>query len=122
MLGHWLLTGVTYRNGRLSGVDALNYIDWGRWVTLLFQVIPAFFLVGGYANAVSWTAHRARGERWTTWVRGRTIPLLLASTVYVVTAVIVVAVSRAGGVTRLELSQAAWFTACTCGSSPRTCS
>jgi hypothetical protein len=30
LLGHWLLTDVTYRNGRLSGVDALNYIDWGR--------------------------------------------------------------------------------------------
>ncbi|HXZ75355.1 MAG TPA: hypothetical protein VEH31_31425, partial [Streptosporangiaceae bacterium] len=43
--GHWLLTDVTYRAGRLSGLDALEYVSWGRWVTLLFQVMPVFFLV-----------------------------------------------------------------------------
>ena len=111
VFGHWLLTAVTYRGGRLSGVDALNDIDWGRWLTLLFQVIPVFFLVGGYANAVSWTEHRARGEGWTGWVRGRAMPLLWATTVYVVVAVLVVVLARAAGATGAELSEAAWFTA-----------
>jgi len=72
VLGHWLLISVTYRDGRLSGPDALDYIAWGRWVTWLFQVIPVFFfffffflllllllLVGGYVNARSWAAHHA---------------------------------------------------------------
>ena len=54
--GDRLLTGITYQGGHLSGLDALDYVSWGRWVTLLFQVMPVFFLVGGYANAVSWTA------------------------------------------------------------------
>lgn len=30
--GHWLLVSVTYQQGRLSGVDAIDYIRWGRWV------------------------------------------------------------------------------------------
>jgi hypothetical protein len=60
--GHWLLLSVTYRHGQLSGADALDYIAWGRWVTWAFQVMPIFFLVGGYVNARSWTAHHADGE------------------------------------------------------------
>jgi hypothetical protein len=31
--GHWLLISVTYRDGRLPGADALDYVTWGRWVT-----------------------------------------------------------------------------------------
>ncbi|MDX6352086.1 MAG: hypothetical protein QOF84_6876, partial [Streptomyces sp.] len=32
---------------RLSGLDALQHVSWGRWVTLLGQVTPVFFVVGG---------------------------------------------------------------------------
>jgi peptidoglycan/LPS O-acetylase OafA/YrhL len=67
--GHWLLTDVTYRNGQFGGRNALDYISWGRWGTLLFQVLPVFFLVGGYANATSWTAHRA--DTWESRVPQR---------------------------------------------------
>jgi len=90
--GHWLLTDVTYRNGQFGGRDALGYIGWGRWGTLLFQVIPVFFLVGGYANATSWTAHRA--DTWAWWVRRRAIRLLRPTTVYVVVAVLAVTGAR----------------------------
>ncbi|MGH3218231.1 MAG: acyltransferase family protein [Streptosporangiaceae bacterium] len=55
--GHWLLINVTDTGGQLGGMDALGYVSWGRWGTLLFQVMPVFFLVGGYVNARSWTAH-----------------------------------------------------------------
>ncbi|KIQ64632.1 hypothetical protein TR51_10375 [Kitasatospora griseola] len=71
VLGHWLLTDVTYRNGHVSGQDALHQVAWGRWLTLLFQVMPIVFLVGGYANTISWTTHHRRGEDWTSWVRRR---------------------------------------------------
>ena len=46
VLGHWLLTGITYQGGHLSGLDALDCVSWGGWVTLLLQVMPVFFLVG----------------------------------------------------------------------------
>jgi len=29
--GHWVLTDITYSRNRLSGVDALEYVSWGRW-------------------------------------------------------------------------------------------
>ncbi len=111
VFGHWLLTDVTYRDGRLSGVDAINYIHWGRWVTLLLQVIPVFFLVGGYSNAVSWTSFEGRAGSWTQWLRRRVTPLLWATAVYVVVAILVIVVARSAGAARIELSQAAWFTA-----------
>ncbi|HUY44703.1 MAG TPA: acyltransferase [Streptosporangiaceae bacterium] len=111
VLGHWLLTDVTWSGGHLSGLDALLYVSWGRWVTLLFQVMPVFFVVGGYANAVSWTDHRARGECWTVWVRGRAMRLLWPATVYVAVAVLAAAGAKIAGANTAELAQAGWFTA-----------
>ncbi len=109
--GHWVLTDVTYSRGRLSGLDALEYVSWGRWLTLPLQVMPVFFLVGGYANAVSWTAHRARGEAWVTWVRGRAMRLLWPTIVYVAVASIAAGVAVAYGVPSGELAQAGWLIA-----------
>ncbi|MFJ8439014.1 acyltransferase family protein [Kitasatospora griseola] len=109
VLGHWLLTDVTYRGGRVSGQDALEFVGWGRWVTLLFQVMPVVFLVGGYANAVSWTAHR--GEGWAGWVRRRTLRLLWPTAVYVGTVAPAAAAAWAGSADSRELAQAGWYLA-----------
>ena len=109
VLGHWLLTGITYQGGHLSRLDALDYVSRGRWVTLLFQVMPVFFLVGGYANAVSWTAHQQRGEGWTEWVRGRTLGCCGRAAVYVAVILPSVAVARAAGANTAELAQGGWL-------------
>ncbi|PJN26164.1 acyltransferase [Kitasatospora sp. CB02891] len=111
VLGHWLLTDVTYRNGRVSGQDALDVVGWGRWITLLFQVMPVVFLVGGYANAVSWTGHRDRGEGWADWVRRRALRLLWPTAVYVGTVALAAAAAWAGGADPGELAQAGWYLA-----------
>jgi surface polysaccharide O-acyltransferase-like enzyme len=71
--GHWLLTGITFKGGTLSGLDALDYIGWGRWVILVFQVMPVFVLLGGYVNARSRAAHAKQGEHWAQWVPARDI-------------------------------------------------
>jgi hypothetical protein len=109
VIGHWLATDVTYRSRHLSGIDALGVIGWGRWLTLIFQVMPVFFLVGGYANATSWTAHHDRGQTWATWVRGRALRLLRPATVYVAIAVLAVVVASLTGFSASELAKAAWF-------------
>ncbi len=67
--GHWLLVSITYQHGQLSGQDDIHYISWAGWVTLVFQVLPVFFFVGGYVHATSWPAHQERGEHWGGWVR-----------------------------------------------------
>jgi hypothetical protein len=32
----------------------LEHQEWTRWMTWIFQVMPVFFLVGGYSNGISW--------------------------------------------------------------------
>ena len=118
--GHWLLVSVTYRGGQLSGVDAVDYVSWGRWVTWAFQVMPVFFLVGGYVNAGSWLAHHARGETWTGWVRDRALRLLWPTAVYVVVMVLAVMVAGAAGVPRPRSPRPAGLLRCSCGSSRST--
>ncbi|MET9660551.1 acyltransferase family protein [Streptomyces sp. NPDC006510] len=109
VLGHWLLVSITYRSGHLSGLDALQYVGWGRWLTLLLQVMTVFFVVGGYANAISWTAHQQRGEGWTNWLRGRMLQLLWPTTVYVVVGALAVTVARIAGVDMAALARAGWL-------------
>jgi fucose 4-O-acetylase-like acetyltransferase len=108
VLGHWLLTSVSYARGQLTGTSAMADIGWSGWGTLLFQVMPVFFLVGGYANAVSWTRHRAGGATWASWVRHRAIRLLRPTTVFVAAAVIAVAAGRLAGADPAELALAGW--------------
>ena len=108
VLGHWLLTSISYHAGQLSGASAMADIGWSGWGTLLFQVMPVFFLVGGYANAVSWTRHQAGGATWASWVRHRAIRLLRPTTVFVAAAVIAVAVGRLAGANPAELALAGW--------------
>ena len=109
--GHWLLVSVTYQDGRLSGVDAVDYVAWGRWVTWAFQVMPVFFLVGGYVNSLSWETRRARGQSWTWWVRERAVRLLWPTAVYLVFALIVVSIARLVGVPGSELAEVGWLAA-----------
>ncbi|MEU9336292.1 acyltransferase [Streptomyces sp. NPDC048290] len=111
VLGHWLLVDVTYRGGTLSGLDALDYVGWGRWLTLLLQVMPVFFLVGGYANAVSWTAHRAAGEQGWHWVRGRAARLLWPTSVYIAVCALAAVVARSAGLEPSVVSLAGWLVA-----------
>jgi len=53
--GHWLITTAHYDAdaGTLNPILALDIIPWTSWLTWLFQVMPIFFIVGGYSNAVS---------------------------------------------------------------------
>jgi fucose 4-O-acetylase-like acetyltransferase len=109
--GHWLLVDVTYSGGQLSGRDAVDYVSWGRWVTWAFQVMPVFFLVGGYVNARSWTAHHARGESWTWWVRERAMRLWWPTAVFVAVAILGVVVARAAGANSAAVAEAGWLAA-----------
>ena len=107
--GHWLLIDISYQGGRLSGHDALAAIRWAGWLTLLFQVMPVFFLVGGYVNAGSWLAHHDGGGGWGTWVAARARRLLRPSSVYLAAVVVAVVPASAVGRRPDELAQAAWL-------------
>ncbi|WP_460347343.1 acyltransferase family protein [Actinoallomurus acanthiterrae] len=111
VLGHWLAISITYSAGHLGGSNVLGQLPWTRWLSLIFQVMPVFFLVGGFANATSWTSHRGRGEDWARWLYGRAVRLLVPTTVYVAVGSAAVAACRAAGVGREVLESAGWAVA-----------
>lgn len=94
VVGHWLLSAVTYHDGRFGYDDVLAELPRTQWLTWLFQVVPVFFVVGGYANAGSWIRRQAAGGTSRgDWVRRRVVDLLGPVTAYVVVVVAVVAMS-----------------------------
>jgi hypothetical protein len=57
VFGHWLMAGLYVDDaGALQRADLLTTQTWTQWLTWGFQVMPVFFLVGGYSNGVSWDA------------------------------------------------------------------
>lgn len=87
VFGHWLMAAVTIEGGELSAGHLLILADWTHPLTWVLQVMPIFFLVGGYANGLSWRSARRRGEKYGGWLRARlrrlilpVVPLLLVWT------------------------------------------
>lgn len=93
VLGHWLITAVTVTDGRLGGVNLLYVVPWAEPATWVFQVMPVFFLVGGYANAASLAKHRGASGTSSAWVRARALRLLRPTAVLVVALVVAYAVA-----------------------------
>jgi fucose 4-O-acetylase-like acetyltransferase len=82
VLGHWTIVAVDPAGIQPHGV--LDNAPWSHQLTWLFQVMPVFFLVGGYANGISWRSARRKGTGYGGWLRARLrrlglplIPLLL---------------------------------------------
>ena len=78
VIGHWLALTVYVDDSRITVItDALSSLPWTRWLTWIFQVMPVFFLVGGYVNALGWQSAQGRGEGYAFWLAGRLRRLLL---------------------------------------------
>jgi fucose 4-O-acetylase-like acetyltransferase len=94
VFGHWLVAApwIATDGGLVAG-QMLQIAPWTRWLTSVFQVMPLFFAVGGFANAASWRSAWRRGSGYGTWVAGRlrrllvpVLPLLAAWALIAVTA------------------------------------
>ena len=71
ILGHWLVVALYTADGQMVISDALSLIPWTRWLTWLLQVMPIFFLVGGYVNGLGWQSAQQRQEGYASWLTGR---------------------------------------------------
>jgi fucose 4-O-acetylase-like acetyltransferase len=72
VVGHWLMAAPTAETGvRFTLSDMLGVAPWTQWLTWIFQVMPVFFMVGGYANAASWESARAAGRGYDAWLSRR---------------------------------------------------
>lgn len=111
VVGHWLLSAVTYHDGRFGYDEVLAEMPWTQWLTWFFQVVPVFFLVAGYANAASWTRRRETGGGAGNWLRHRSAGILGPTTAYVAVVLAAVATAVLVGVDGSRLSIPGWVVA-----------
>ena len=80
--GHWLIAPFYVdAGGSMAAADVLVLQPRTQWLTWLFQVMPIFFIVGGYANAVSLESASRKDQAYAEWLSSRlnrlVSPLLL---------------------------------------------
>ena len=116
--GHWLIVALYFHDGELAVDDLLKMQPDTQWLTWLFQVMPIFFIVGGYANAVSLEGARRRGTSYAGWLITRLNRLVSPLLVLLLAWAVFAAILHLAGVTgdRLQLTTRAalipiWFLA-----------
>ncbi len=89
VIGHWLVAAPYMKDGAVTGGHLLGILSWTQWLTWGFQVMPLFFLVGGFSNGMSWAANRRQGGTYSAWYNGRlrrlinpVLPLFLIWTLF----------------------------------------
>ncbi|UCB56082.1 MAG: acyltransferase [Thiotrichales bacterium] len=72
VIGHWLMAAPYVADGELilTG-NMLQSHPWTQWLSWLFQVMPVFFMVGGYSNGISWRSAQRDGRSYGAWLNGR---------------------------------------------------
>lgn len=112
VLGHWLAGSVTYHDGQFGRQNPLVDMPWTQWLTWPFQAVPTFFLVAGYAGAVSWTHRRdTDGVSRRTWLQHRLARVLGPTAAYAVLVSVAVVVLGICGVAGSVLEYAGWAVA-----------
>jgi hypothetical protein len=98
VLGHWLISAPYFAGGAPAYSHLLDLAPWSRWLTWLFQVMPVFFFVGGFSNAVSWESARRRRQSYGDWFDARVRRLLGPVLPLVLVWGVMVAVAHSNGV------------------------
>ncbi|MFD6679873.1 acyltransferase family protein [Micromonospora parva] len=110
VFGHWTVT-VIGRDaaGQATGHSALGDLRWAYPLTWLAQVMPVFFLVGGYANAASLTRLRARGGDAPGWLIDRSARLVRPTSTLLLVLTAAAAVAWLLGAEPTRIREVFWF-------------
>jgi hypothetical protein len=100
VLGHWLMAAPWIDDGSIRISSMLEHQQWTRWMTWAFQVMPVFFLVGGYSNGVSWQSARQKGKTYGDWLQVRLQRLVGPVLPLIATWILLAAVSLSLGVSQ----------------------
>jgi hypothetical protein len=120
ILGHFTMAVVFLRPhadpAMIEFTNVLELAPWTRWGTLALQVMPIFFVVGGFAHATSIRSLRARGGGYADFVNARISRLVRPTLVFVAVWLVVGLVVDAVVGDRLEIGpvlqiagQLLWF-------------
>lgn len=77
VFGHWLVAAPEVIEGEIRIGHALTDIPWTRGLTWILQVMPVFFFVGGYSNALGLRGARRRAIPFAQWLRDRLRRLII---------------------------------------------
>jgi len=118
IVGHWLIATSYMVDGDMAVGHLLKSHPQTQWLTWIFQVMPIFFIVGGYSNAVSLESARRKNLGYAGWLYARlnrlVAPLLVLLIAWAVIALIMHVLGVGPKVIQLA-SQAAliptWFLA-----------
>lgn len=120
ILGHFTMAVVFLRPhadpATIEFTNVLELAPWTRWATLALQVMPIFFVVGGFAHATAIRSLRARGGGYADFVNARISRLVRPALVFVAVWVVVGLVVDASADDRLDIGpvlqiagQLLWF-------------
>jgi surface polysaccharide O-acyltransferase-like enzyme len=97
VLWHWTFSITHWAGGSLRMPNPIGDVP-GLWLaTWLLQVMPLFFLVGGYANLAAWEAVTRAGHGATVFWRKRFARLVRPVAVYLACWVVIDLAWQAGG-------------------------
>ncbi|MDJ0909131.1 MAG: acyltransferase [Woeseiaceae bacterium] len=71
VIGHWLIATVYYQDGTLEPGHLLEITTDLHWMTWAFQVMPIFFIVGGFSNSITLQSAEKKGQPYATWLAAR---------------------------------------------------
>ncbi len=118
IVGHWLVATAYYTDGELAFGHLLRERPQTHWLTWLFQVMPIFFIVGGYAHGVSLESAKRKGIDYATWLASRLNRLVAPLLALIIAWAVIALVMKLAGADREVIrfsSQAAliptWFLA-----------
>ncbi len=96
-VGHWLAADVRIVDGSLKGGNGLDSLPSMHILTWIFQVMPVFFLIGGYSNSASLDSHHRAGRPNSSWIRARLARLCAPSAWLAGTWLVIVALGQVLG-------------------------
>jgi peptidoglycan/LPS O-acetylase OafA/YrhL len=83
VLWHWVFSVTQWDGGSLSMPNPIREVP-GLWlVTWLLQIMPVFFIVGGFANLAGYEGTERKGGGYVAFIRGRLRRLFKPVAVYV---------------------------------------
>lgn len=118
IIGHWMIATAWYVDGSLTHGHLLKSAPQTQWLTWMFQVMPIFFIVGGYSNGVSLESARRKGIAYGGWLSARLNRLVAPLLVLVIAWAVIGVVMSLFGVSPANIQYASqasliptWFLA-----------
>lgn len=116
---HAMMVGVEYApNGSLVTSVAMSGTDWFIPVSWVIQVMPLFFIAGGFSSLGQWRRMQSRGDTWRAYLASRTLRLAVPTAALILLAGLALAVGRLAGLdpalaaeASLRIAQPLWFVA-----------